>query len=857
MASIHISVFEAMSCLTKELLTQAMLTADKKTPQYRQVKQDVQDNDWAKYLEDSDYKRWLKAEQRRNPRLTADNLKRIQAWAQSIKTSLPACCFPADFEPSTGTKTYNKGRRGCWREQKHCLLTGLVVTDFDHVDDPRLVFERWRQTIDFKKEGVLAAYITPSGTGLKTVTKARKAWGSLIDNQYEVAALLGMEANVDKSTKDASRDSFVPMTADLLYMDEELFTWHDEEYDRLYREQYRSGQTGPTKLKWQQLEQGTKPTGTASAASTSQTPASSDGQAAVQMARQVMPTQYHGVAYDDIALQLMKIMGEPEQGDRHATMMKVGRMLSVICDNDPQLLTDIVSRLPFVKAIIDERGEDVARHMQYVCDHPAYRTIPKELRQALQAAGVKSTDMAPADPMGDLPLDRWADEIEQLFPYFPCLREICQNQPRRMWPFLFFAGAAFIGSLMTRCFYYFYDDPDEKKRLNYNINGIGDPTSGKRGATHLYDLLMKPVKDADLLGTEAKNSYKEQRQERTTSTKAQKGEALKSPKIAVRIHPARTSNGEFIKDMRNAVETVDGEEMNLHMITFDTELDNTVKTQKGGQWIDKMTLELKAFHNEEDGQHYANLDSVTGMFRVYWNIITTGTQQALSHKVSESTFATGLATRLAVIPVPPTNFKMMPLRKHTNKPSADDATLTRWAYLMDKRHGELPLWKLVEHCWHWTDDHMEMAGFSQDKADEMLIKRVAHYGINISAPYVDMRHWDEREKTGTYDIDDTDRRLCSLALDIQYRCQHHYFGEYARLYFDNQLKEAAQNRRRTTRLMECYQKLNKEFTTEEFTQTFGYANSNSAQKTLNRLQKDGYIEHTKRGEYRKIMMELS
>ena len=54
----------------------------------------------------------------------------------------------------------------------------------------------------------------------------------------------------------------------------------------------------------------------------------------------------------------------------------------------------------------------------------------------------------------------------------------------------------------------------------------------------------------------------------------------------------------------NSVENVDGEDMQLHMLTFDTELDNTVSVQKGGSRIDKFSMELKAFHNEEDGQYW-------------------------------------------------------------------------------------------------------------------------------------------------------------------------------------------------------------------------------------------------------------
>ena len=55
------------------------------------------------------------------------------------------------------------------------------------------------------------------------------------------------------------------------------------------------------------------------------------------------------------------------------------------------------------------------------------------------------------------------------------------------------------------------------------------------------------------------------------------------------------------------------------MLTFDTELDNTLTVQKGGSWIDKQSMELKAFHNEEDGQAYSNLDSVVQNFIVTWN----------------------------------------------------------------------------------------------------------------------------------------------------------------------------------------------------------------------------------------------
>ena len=94
--------------------------------------------------------------------------------------------------------------------------------------------------------------------------------------------------------------------------------------------------------------------------------------------------------------------------------------------------------------------------------------------------------------------------------------------------------------------------------------------------------------------------------------------------VGIRVHPARTATGEFIRHMNAAVETVQGQPLNLHMFSFDAELDNVTKQNKGGDWKDREILELKAFHNEQDGQMYANQESVTGMFNVFWNFIYTG-----------------------------------------------------------------------------------------------------------------------------------------------------------------------------------------------------------------------------------------
>ena len=72
----------------------------------------------------------------------------------------------------------------------------------------------------------------------------------------------------------------------------------------------------------------------------------------------------------------------------------------------------------------------------------------------------------------------------------------------------------------------------------------------------------------------------------------------------------------------------------------------------------------------------------------------------------------------------------------------------------------------------------------------------------------------------------------------------------------SELREAAQQRRRTNKFVECFRQLPNEFSTDMFTQVFGYANNRSGQKTLERLINDKAIKRTMRGNYKKLVPEL-
>jgi hypothetical protein len=365
------------------------------------------------------------------------------------------------------------------------------------------------------------------------------------------------------------------------------------------------------------------------------------------------------------------------------------------------------------------------------------------------------------------------------------------------------------------------------------------------------DNLLAPIIAESEIADESTNTWKE-----STDAKGANKEKDLRPAIFNRMFGYRTSNSEFIRSLISCKEEVDGEMMGRHMVTVSSEKD--VEIGRAGSWISKSNMILLSFHGEYDDQHYSNKQSVSGRYRVFWNMVETFTPPTLKKLVNENSVNSGLDTRTGTIPMGEEDFRMMPLGEKDDPKTAEyNETLKKWAYKLDQRRGELPLWPLVEHVHKWCDERRAIAEFNdRDKADWLLIKRVPYYGINISAPYVDMRHWKEREETGTYVIDDTDRRLCDLVLDIQYRTQIYFYYEQHRKYYDKQLQDAAVQKRRTNKFIERFRLLHEEFTTEEFAQVFGYANNRAGQKPLQRLEDEKAIKRTMRGHYKKLVSEL-
>ena len=440
-------------------------------------------------------------------------------------------------------------------------------------------------------------------------------------------------------------------------------------------------------------------------------------------------------------------------------------------------------------------------------------------------------------------LEEWGREIEALFPDFPLLMDICEGLKKSQYPAALFVGGGTAMTLMTRTWYRFYHRPQNERRLNCALYIIGHPASNKSMAEDIIEILSAPIEAADKAGLAALNRYKQDQKK-----KAANKEGKDKPQGIIRIHPARTSNGQLIQDMLNAKETIDGKEMQLHMFTFDTELDNSITLQSGGSWINKQAMELKAFHNEKDGQMYQNSDSPVDKFNVTWNYIYTGTPIALKKKVNERNFGSGLSTRLAVIPMPKTNYEMIGFE---DKERIDWQRLDRmktWAFRLDSRYGELPLWPLVKKLYDWTKNRMADCAEDDSEANELMLKRVPYHALNYAAPFIDMRHWgslhqENNHWIGEYEVDDIDWKLCELVARIQYATQQHFFGVMAEKYFDDMNNDVQiTGKRHQQRSVDGYNRLPDVFTKEDVMKCFGYNSEDSVKTKLRRLLENNLVE---------------
>ncbi len=756
---------------------------------------------------------------------------------QNLKKRLPAFCFMGTFMPSHG-KNGNLSE-GMWRLQSQVRLNGLVMHDFDHLGEkgltPYNLFKRipaWMLDDKSCAFALLFAARTPSGDGLRLVTMADPQRGDIAQNQQHIASILGTEC--DESVKNADRMSFAVTKDDIYYINNLIFTYENEEYDRRFRGLYRTPSSSPE----------------GGEVAAHETPSSSPE------GGEVAALEFNGVPFQSIVDKWIEERGVPAEGTRHLTMLRLAGDLRYICDNDPAKVKKAVRLAAFVRDIEQERGsEEVDNACEDACERKMYMSIPKNFSAILEQLGAtKALPLGGAGgglrglpPFGGTEGGVYASFWERLKPLLTSpYKEACSlTDDYNKLGAVMAAGGMFC-TLMTRCWYEHFNG--DRQRMNPQVYIIGMPAAGKSFADRLDSIIMGPMQAADRVGREAEAEYNRKLKERQTSSKELKGSALKKPELMVRYCLSKTSNAVLFHRMRNAHEQVDGEEMHLHLYTFDSELDANTKAQSGGTWIDKHDVELKAFHNERTGVDFSNVDSANGVYEVYYNTVCTGTPLSLQRKINIRNVNDGLCSRIAFFRMVPDGFKMIAKGSRTRNHDLE-CCLKQWAFRFDSMKGELKVQKLVDHVYSLCEQSAWEAEAAGDRVLDFLRKRAVFYATWFTIPRIYGRQWDTYQKTGEVEVDDSDLQFATLMYEAVIYWQDHFFGRMLQESWDNAEQEY-KPRNRQSHNDGIFEQLKQEFTLQEVKERLNIS-SGGAHAQVKRWTAQGLCERTAHGRYKK------
>lgn len=289
---------------------------------------------------------------------------------QEAKRKLPALTFAGVLD----TETYVQYREQCAarkepakgnRNTRFMQPTGLMMLDFDHVENPHELYRRVLDTLYNwhmpPQEHLALAHITPSGKGLRLVLRSMP--GQTIEQQQGTWSR-ALDIVADEACKDISRLSFCPMQSDILYRNDTLlFAPLPETQTTTQTETQTETQTTTSNPMSDNTQHPMTPTLQHDTEQRTNAP--------------TFPKEYHGTPYATIVGRLEEVLGgAPQMGNRHTTLMAMAAQMRYICENNPAWLRTLLPTY-------DLPETEVQRILSDACQYKILPQMPMKLKTAL------------------------------------------------------------------------------------------------------------------------------------------------------------------------------------------------------------------------------------------------------------------------------------------------------------------------------------------------------------------------------------------------------------------------------------------------------------------------------------------
>ena len=479
--------------------------------------------------------------------------------------------------------------------------TGLLMLDFDHVGDPKALYEQLESKMD--KARLALAHITPSGHGLRLVLQREKG-KSIEQEQYEFCR--AMDVKCDDVCEDISRLSFAPMQKEILYYNPSLLFGElpeagDYPDGSLFSGQVPTSRVIPREERdlAQGLCQGTLRDSSHPLGMTEANGADYD-------------TEYQGVPYSDIVSRLEEQLGgRPEHGARNSFIFSMACNLRYICNDEAQ----------WIASILPTYGEDPQKHrmtIQSAVNRPMSRTMPETMSRALRIAQMVTEGGAKSFPSGGV-----EGAPPSLPEHLPALMDLLTSRsPENARAAVAMSVFPPLGAHLKGVKFTYWDDRDYEPSF---MNVVAAKMSAGKSAVNLpIEYIIADIEARDDVARDKEAAWKE----RCATLKTPEDKPTRPKGLAVQVLSADMTNAAFVQRL------ADAEGKYLYTQMSEIELLDSLKTNTRGGAVSAI-IRL-AFDCDKYGQERVASNAINAKVRVRWNWNASTTVQRVREYFSKS-----------------------------------------------------------------------------------------------------------------------------------------------------------------------------------------------------------------------------
>ena len=605
-------------------------------------------------------------------------------------------------------------QRGTTRAAAQSIANGLFMLDYDHVEDPKALWERIdrERKANYPKDEVMVAHITPSGRGLRIVAKRYNTRMTIPECQEVFSSHYGIVC--DKAVKDLSRLSFLVPRDYFLFFDPNVFDYqwelssieqtqtamglcnnneNEDENENLFNENYNGNHNE-----------------------------NSIGEKVERIRRlnekynvnhngndKVLAREFMGIKYKDlVAAVIERTGGMPEVGERNTRLYELARLLRYTVDFDAQILEQIIPSFGLSQSEVQSTVRSAVNSTRSERMPEKLYSIIKEFKEANENANENEDENG--DGSGKLV------DVERLPPVF---REFVRVAPDDFKKPTLFSLLPILGTLASTARAKYLDNSYHSPSF---ITVVTAPqASGKSFTRKLVRECHTALMAQDAIARQEEQQYRKALREAKNS-KNQPEE----PTTTVRCVPASVSVAKLLKRLDNA--------HGLHLFTFCEEVDTVAKSNNSGAWAQKSDLYRNAFDNAAYGQDYMTDISYSATLEVFYNLLLLGTPNAVGRFFKDP--EDGLVSRVCFTQIPDQFGADMPVWQEMQaeeKRLVSDACqklLERHSNSAEKRYYDLS--SVNDTLKEWLRKQGDMAVASVSRARDTARRRAAVVGFRAA-----------------------------------------------------------------------------------------------------------------------------